>query len=189
MAKVLAVVGNGVEEIEIIVPIDILRRAGATVTVAKVPTDAADAKTLNVKCTMGVIMVAEHLIDEVLAQPWDMILIPGGLGCAEFNKCTKLVERMKLQKKEGKWLAAICAAPVMVFAANGLLEGEKATCFPSLVDKLPDKSQAAEKVVVSGKIVTSQSPSTAMTFSMKLAEVLFGDKQVKDIKSHIGCSC
>lgn len=35
------------------------------------------------------------------------------------------------QESEGRIVAAICAAPAVVLASHGLLEGRKATCYPA----------------------------------------------------------
>ena len=81
----------------------------------------------------------------------------------------------------GHFLASICASPALVLTPHGFLNGHKATCYPGLQDKLTcDKSDAAKKVVVSGKIsnklkllliviiVTSQGPGTSIEFSLEL---------------------
>jgi protein deglycase len=57
------------------------------------------------------------------------------------------------QKKAGhKYIAAICASPALVLAPNGFLNGHKATCYPSMIDKLPDSSDADKTVVISDKL-------------------------------------
>lgn len=58
---------------------------------------------------------------------------------------------LKKQKSEGRWYAAICASPAVVFEAHGLLAGVQATCYPDYHDKLTDKSRVNERVVVSDK--------------------------------------
>ena len=40
-----------------------------------------------------------------------------------------------------------------------------------------------ERVVVDGKIVTSQGPGTAVEFGVKLAEILVGEKRARELKS------
>ncbi len=88
--------------------------------------------------------------------------------------CKKVIER-------GKHLASICASPAHVLTPHGLLEGHKATCYPTMQDKLVDRSESHKRVVVSGKIgnpsiirliclnlVTSQGPGTSVEFSLEI---------------------
>ena len=71
MAKVLLTVAEGSEEIELCTPLDILRRAGAEVTVGKVPISPADATNLCVKLSHGLIITADAHIDAIINNPWD----------------------------------------------------------------------------------------------------------------------
>ena len=74
----------------------------------------------------------------------------------------------------GKYIAAICAAPMALHAA-GLLQGKSVTSFPGVLDSLPGTHQYInEPVVVDGKIVTSRGPGTAMDFALTLVELLCG---------------
>jgi len=74
----------------------------------------------------------------------------------------------------GKYVAAICAAPMALHAA-GLLQGKNATSFPGVLDQLPGSHQYCnEGVVVDGNIVTSRGPGTAMDFALTLVELLAG---------------
>ena len=93
-----------------------------------------------------------------------------------------VIERLKNQKAEGKWVAAICAAPALVLAPNGLLDGEKATSYPSVQSKLPDQTMAKEPVVISHNIITSQAPGTAIKFSLALVQALFGEAKAEELK-------
>ena len=183
MSKVLIAIAEGSEEVEFIAPIDLLRRAGATVTLAKVSISPADAATPNVKLNNGVVVIADSLIEPIINNPWDMILIPGGFpGTTNLAESKILVERLKKQKAEGKWIAAICAAPALVLAPNGILDGEKATSYPSLQTKLPDQTMAKEHVVISHKIITSQAPGTAMAFALATVQALFGEAKAEELK-------
>lgn len=67
---VLVPIGNGSEEMEAVIIIDVLRRAGASVTVASVESD------LNVKCSRGVKIVADVLMSEAAKQQYDLIVLP-----------------------------------------------------------------------------------------------------------------
>ena len=185
MAKVLMVLTDGNEETEAVVPADILRRAGAALTIAKVHINPGDETSLIVKCARGIKLQADAHFSEVHGQTWDLIMVPGGPGVANLNKSKPFIELLKKQKADGKWIGAICAAPATVLAVNGILDGEKATAHPSEQEKLPDKSMAKEYVVVSNKIVTSQGPGTAIIYGLKLTELLFGKAKCDEVKKQI----
>jgi 4-methyl-5(b-hydroxyethyl)-thiazole monophosphate biosynthesis len=75
---------------------------------------------------------------------------------------------------DGKYIAAICAAPMALHAA-GLLEHKRATSFPGVLDRLPGSHRYQEDaVVLDGNIITSRGPGTAMDFALTLVELLVG---------------
>lgn len=176
--KVLVAVADGVEEVEAISIIDVLRRIGADVVVASVG-------NLQITTSNGVKLVADQKIATCLADTFDLIALPGGMPGAEHLRdsrdLTKLLQR---QKQDGKWYAAICASPAVVLHAHGLLDGVKATCYPSMLNDLGDRAienAAQHKVVVDKNCITSQGPGTALLFAIKLAEVLFGHAKARQL--------
>ena len=183
MSQVVVVIANGSEEIETCCAFDLLKRAGAKVSIAKAPSSPEDVGNLNIELSHGFKTIADMSIDDAAKQDWDMIVLPGGLpGTEHVAKSSVTIEMLKKQKAAGKWIGAICAAPAFILAANGLLDGEKATSYPSLQDKLPDKSQAKDPVVVSNKIITSQSPGTAFKFGLELVKALVGEAKMEELR-------
>jgi 4-methyl-5(b-hydroxyethyl)-thiazole monophosphate biosynthesis len=75
------------------------------------------------------------------------------------------------QHARGKFVAAICAAPIALEAA-GILAGRLATSFPGT--DLPSANYQTDRVVVDGNIVTSRGPGTAFEFALTLAQLLVG---------------
>lgn len=171
--KVLVAIAEGIEEIEAVCIIDVLRRAGSDVTVASV------GVSLQVTASRGVVLVADELIKDCNDQAYDLIALPGGMpGAENLRDCELLINMLREQKASGKYYAAICASPAVVFAAHGLLDGYRATCYPSFMKKLPDPVD--EKVVVDNSCITSQGPGTALLFSLKLVEILYGAEKAKE---------
>lgn len=173
--KVLVPIADGTEEIEAVAIIDTLRRAGALVTVASV------SDKLQVKASRGVRFVADRLITECIAETYDLIALPGGMPGAEHLRDSKeLTHLLKMQNQANRLYAAICASPVVVLQAHGLLAGRHATCHPSFAQKLVNNQKANSRVVVDGNCTTSQAPGTALEFALKLVEILYGaDKAEK----------
>ena len=174
--RVLVPIADGIEEIEAVCIIDILRRGQADVTVASVG-------DVQVTASRGVKIVADVKISDCIGQNYDLIALPGGLPGAEYLRdSSELVEMLKQQKQQGKLYAAICASPAMVFQHHGLLDGiSKATCYPSLADELGSKARKNERVVVDDNCITGQGPGVALEFGIKLVEMLFGQEKAETV--------
>ncbi len=173
--KVLVPIADGIEEIEAVCIVDTLRRAGIEVTVASVD-------KLQVTASRGVRLVADALIADCKNQTYDCIALPGGMpGAEHLRDSTELVGMLKKQKAAGRLYGAMCASPVVALQPHRLLEGVRATCFPSLRGKLPPSLAGDDRVVVDGNCVTSQAPGTAIEFALKLVELLLGPQKAKDV--------
>ena len=171
--KVLVAVANGVEEVETISVVDVLRRAGAELTIASI-------NDLQITASRGVKIIADKLLTDCHNETYDLIVIPGGMPGAENLRDSKpLIEMLTKQRDDGRWYAAICASPVVVFQHHGLLVGKKATAYPSMLMELENVSK--EHVVVDQNCVTSQGPGTALEFGIKLVELLYGEKKSQEI--------
>ena len=169
MARVLVPLAQGCEELEAVSVTDILTRAGIEVVTA-----GLDDKP--VKASRGITILPVTTLDEVMEDSFDMIVLPGGLPGADYlNDDPRIHSLLKRLASEGKYAAAICAAP-KVLANAGLLEGRRATSYPGVLDKmdLPRVNVQLERVVVDEKIVTSRGPGTAMDFALELVEKLVG---------------
>ena len=173
--KVLVPIAEGIEELEAVTIIDIFRRAGAEVTVASV-------NRLQVTASRGVKLVADVLIGDCREQRYDLIALPGGMpGAEHLRDCKELEQMLRDQQQHGRLLAAICASPAVVFAHHGLIDKCKATCYPSLIEQLPNPDKTGSTVVVDGTCVTSQGPGTAAAFALKLIELLFSSEKAHQI--------
>ncbi|MDD5383577.1 MAG: DJ-1/PfpI family protein [Gallionella sp.] len=167
MRKVLVMLAQGCEEIEAVTVIDILRRAGIKVT-------SAGLDDLPVLASRSMMLLADTTLDLAQHQDFDMIVLPGGQPGTDNLKADKrLTALLRQMAQQGKYLAAICAAP-SVLAAAGLLDGRKATCYPTCLDGFPKVDLQAAAIVEDGKIITSRGPGTAMDFALTLVERLVG---------------
>ena len=177
MVRALVAVCNGSEEVETVTPVDVLRRAGAEVVLA------ASGDSLLVTLSRGIKIQADKLINEIEPQDWDVIVVPGGPGASNLRDDEKLISLLKKQKESDKWIASICASPVVVLKTHGIIDGISSTCYPALAAELPGRSD--QKVVVDSKIITSQGPATAMEFSLQIVKTLFGEDTYNDVGSKL----
>jgi 4-methyl-5(b-hydroxyethyl)-thiazole monophosphate biosynthesis len=174
--KVLVPIADGTEEIEAVCIIDVLRRAGADVTVASVES------ALQVTASRGVKIVADVLLEQCRDDTFDLIALPGGIPGAEHLRDSLLLEKLlQRQFKEDRWYAAICAAPAVVLQPQGLLKKKHATSHPAFMEKLDAARAETERVVVDGRCITSQGPGTALEFALKLVEHLFGSHKAEEV--------
>jgi 4-methyl-5(b-hydroxyethyl)-thiazole monophosphate biosynthesis len=126
---VLVPIADGTEEIEAVTIIDVLRRAGADVTVASV-------NDLQVTASRGVRLVADCLIGQCVDRDHDLVVLPGGMPGAEHLRDSRELKRILQHHSDaGRLLGAICAAPAVVLEPHGLLENRKATCHPNHVQR------------------------------------------------------
>ncbi len=174
-AKVLVPIADGIEEIEAVTIIDVMRRAGADVTVASVG-------DLQVTASRGVKLTGDCLISDCSDSVYDLIALPGGMpGAEHLRDSNDLATILDRQRRAGRLYAAICASPAVVLQHHGLLADRKATTHPSFVDRLDNTEQVESRVVVDGNCVTSRGPGTALEFALVLVELLFGEERATEI--------
>ena len=182
MAKAYIFLADGFEEIEAITPVDLMRRAGITVTTVSI-TPLKEVTGAN-----GVTVVADTLITDIDPTDADLLVCPGGMpGAANLAACTELSEMLRKQHSTGRYVAAICAAPAVTLAPLGILSGKKATCYPGLEKTLAQAgaTHISERVVRDGNVITSNGPSSAIPFSIALIEALCGSAAAGNVASGI----
>ena len=167
--RALIAVADGVEELECVTLIDVLRRAEVEVLVASI-----EARR-SVTCAHGTRLTADAMLVDVLAQDFDLIVLPGGMpGAQHLAEHEPLAERVREQAKAGKLFAAICAAPALALQQYGVLRQRRMTCYPAFSDRLSGCTFVDQPVVVDGNCITSQGPGTALAFALSLVEQLCG---------------
>lgn len=173
MPRVLVPLAPGFEEIEAVTIVDVLRRADIEVVVAGLQPGPVTG-------SHGISLATDAHLDEVIDEPFDLIVLPGGLpGADHLEKHAALRERLRQQAQSGGKVAAICAAP-RVLASAGLLEGRRATSYPGFIDPLIPED-AATPVVIDGNITTSRGPGTALSFALSLVGQLAGEPARKTL--------
>jgi len=170
----LVPVADGTEEIEAVVIIDVLRRAGIDVTVASV------MDRLQVTASRGVMLTAEKAISACVEETYDLVALPGGIpGARHLAASPPLGKILDRQRRSGRLYGAICAAPAVVLRPLGLIEGLRATCHPAFRDELPGWED--RRVVIDGSCVTSQGPGTAVEFALSLVALLLGEAKAAEV--------
>ncbi|MCB1044109.1 MAG: DJ-1/PfpI family protein [Acidobacteria bacterium] len=175
MKKVAVLLADGFEEIEAITSIDLLRRAGAQVTTVSIT-------HRTVLGAHGVHVIADGLLDDVTASDWDMLVLPGGMpGAKHLRENGRVIELVRQVHESGKWVAAICAAP-MVLAEAGILAGRMATCYTGFLDEFPSVKRVDKPIVTDQNLITARGPGVALDFALMLIEKLLGESTRKKVE-------
>jgi 4-methyl-5(b-hydroxyethyl)-thiazole monophosphate biosynthesis len=143
-------------------------------------TVASAMENRQITASRGVVIVADTLIANCADIDYDLVVLPGGIpGAAHLRDSADLTRILKRQRDDNRLYGAICASPAVVLAHHGLLEGRRATCHPSHMEKLSFTNSATSRVVVDGNCLTSRGPGTAVEFALALVEQLY-DKETRE---------
>ena len=159
MAKVYVFLADGFEDVEALIPIDVLRRGGVevvTVSTTEFPL---------VESAHGVAIEADIQFEQSDYEDADLLMLPGGMpGASNLYDHEGVCKAVCAQAAAGKKVSAICAAPAVVLAPLGLLEGKRAT---------------GDLVTVDGNITTAEGPAAAFPYAYELLTQLV-DKKTSD---------
>ncbi|NNM79936.1 MAG: DJ-1/PfpI family protein [Gallionella sp.] len=176
MKSALVLFAEGSEELEAVTIVNILRRGGVAVSLAGLTAGL-------LRGSRGVMLQPDTTLEAALDREFDMIVLPGGQPGTNHLKSDQRVSQL-LQKMnaQDKYVTAICAAP-SVLAEAGLLEGKRATSFPTCLDDYPNVMRHMTAVVEDGKLITSRGPGTAMDFALILLERLAGAAKRQEVEA------
>ncbi len=192
--KVLVFLADGFEEIEAVTVIDVLRRAEVEVVTVSVmeSTEVRGSHQISVRADI----LMNDVINEVIAEgirngseeKTAMLVLPGGMpGTLNLDNNKQLMELILSFHEAGRYIAAICAAPVILGRA-GVLKGRSATCYPGFEKELDGAVVTEERVVRDGNIITSRGAGTAMEFALKLVEILEGKQAAEKLYKGMLCT-
>ena len=161
--KVYLFLVTGFEEIEAVAAIDVLRRAEIDVKTVSITGNQA------VEGAHGIVVQADALFENCDFSNGQMLILPGGT--IKLGEHEALVQLIKEYYKNEKYIAAICAAP-MILGNLGLLQGKEAIAYPGFEKYLKGAILSSEKVVRAGKIITAKGPGATIDFALKIVETL-----------------
>ena len=176
--KILELLADGNETIELLTVVDYLRRAEIEIDMVSTTGD------INLKTSHGVKYQADYLLEDINPDAYDGVYIPGGTkGAESLRDNEKVIEIIKDFDKEGKLIAAICAGPIVLDKA-GILHDKKVTSFPTIKDDLKNIGEYIddEIVVTDGNITTSRGAAVTNYLALRLIEIIKGEKAKEDVK-------
>ncbi len=166
--RAAVLLADGFEEIEAVVPIDLLRRGGIDVAVVGIARK-------EVTGSHGVTVSADVLLENLDYRSFDAVILPGGMPGSKNLAESPGVQKMVLNMDaEGKLVAAICAAPAVVLGPLGILDGKKASCYPGMESHAPNAEFTDAPVTADGNVITAQGPGKSAQFALAVLEYLAG---------------
>ena len=175
--RALIAVADGSQDLETITLLDVLRRGEVETVLASIESRRMVTLALGTRLTTDAMLV------DVLAQDFDLIVLPGGMpGAQRLGEHGPLSDMVVRQARAGKLFAAICAAPAFALQPYGVLRQRRMTCYPAASDKLAGCTFVDQPVVVDGNCITAQGPANALEFALTLVELLAGKAKRKAVE-------
>ena len=179
MTKIAVFLAVGFEEIEAVSTIDVLRRGGMLVDMISV------SGNLDVEGAHGISLKCERLFYNVDYTEYDVLVLPGGMpGADNLNKHEGLTELLVEFQENGKKVAAICAAP-MILGRLGLLKEREAICYPGFEEHLEGATISYKTVVKDGNVITAKGAGVAMHFGLEILKWFLPLDEVAQLKEKL----
>ncbi|MBE0449619.1 MAG: DJ-1/PfpI family protein [Clostridia bacterium] len=157
---------EGFEEVEALGTVDVLRRA-------KIDVKMIGIQSMTVKGSHGINVGMDGVFEDLgSVDDLECIVLPGGMpGTDNLKANDKVGKWLKNAEANGKYIAAICAAPI-VLAHFGIMKGKKFTCYPGYEKDLPNHVHVSESVVTDGKLITARGVGVALEFGLEIVKHL-----------------
>ncbi len=180
MANVYILMADGLEEIEALTVVDILRRGDVAIRMVSITGERM------ISGSHGICFQTDCLFDMEALKDGDMLVLPGGLGGTNALMAHEGVrELLAYYAENGRKLAAICAAP-SVLGRNGLLQGKRATCYPGFEDSLLGAQVTGKGVEKDGSVITGKGMGVSVDFALALLAE-FSEEKAAGIRAAIQC--
>lgn len=177
--KVYAFLAEGLEEVECLSVVDLLRRAGIETVMTSV-----SGKEI-VTGAHGIRIIADAMLEDIRETEEDLLFLPGGMpGTKHLAECKALTEKLLAHDAKGGRIAAICAAPT-VLGSLGLLKGKHAVCYPGMEDGLIGAVKGTDRAVTDGNITTSRGVGTAIELGLELVRILVDPETSDSLRTGI----
>ena len=175
--RLCILVADGVEEMELVVPVDIFRRVHMPVTIVSATEER------HITSAHGIHIVADRVLSEVSIDDFDGIVLPGGPSSFTLKDQPAVLNFVKSFHEHDRWIAAICAAPLILKNA-GVLNGQSFCAHPCTYETLSGVNTEKE-VVVDGHLITAKGPGVAADFGLAIVDQIMGRQVAIDISEEM----
>ena len=176
---IAVIVANQCEEMEVIVPVDIWRRAGIAVQLISIE------KKKSLIMQGGVHIGCDDILAKENLSKYSAIYLPGGKGCESFLDqivCARLIAHLRKAAKSNVTLMAACAAPT-VYNKLGLIDNVKVTCHPGYETGI--KKYSKEDVVFDKNFITTKACGTTIDFALAVVKKFVSPAKAKEVAKQI----
>ena len=165
--KVILLVEDLYQELEVWYPLLRMREEGAEVTTAG--TEAG----VTYRSKTGYPVTSDTATGEINVGDYDGIIIPGGYAPDIMRRHSATVKLIREGFEQGKVVAAICHAGWMLTSAD-IVRGKRVTGFFAIRDDLVHAGAEYEdaEVVVDGRLITSRKPDDLPAFCREIIRAL-----------------
>ncbi len=179
MGKLAVFFAEGYEEIEALTVVDICRRCALDVDMVSV------TKERTVRGSHGICVQMDKVYAEADFEGYDMLVLPGGMpGTKNLEAHQGLMDWVDRFYKDGRYIAAICAAP-SIFGHRGILAGRRACSYPGFENHLEGARVTKGPVEIDGHVITSRGMGTAIDFGLAIAGIFVGEEKAADMAEAI----
>lgn len=167
----------GFEEIEALTVLDVMRRAGMDVKTVSITSEHLVTGAHGISVTADLVYEKTDFITP------EWLIIPGGMpGAENLSKYAPLNTLLLNQAQSGK-IAAICAAPAVVLAPLGILDGKESTCYPGFEEKMSGAIRRDAPVIALDRLITANGPSAALRFALAIVANSMGESVAQEVGS------
>lgn len=177
--KGLILLANHFEDVEALITIDMLRRAGITIDLISMNNQ------LDVTTQSGITIKADLLYRDIKLDDYTYLVIPGGKAVFETHHHSEITKNIVTHfNQKHQLIASICAAP-SILGLMGLLDGKKYTCFPGCESYMPNALFQDTDVEVYDNLITSKAAGTTFKFAYEIIKYLVNtecaEKVIKNV--------
>lgn len=176
----LIFLANGFEESEVVVTVDILRRAKIIIDMVSITNEIQVLSTHEVK------IIADKRLIDIQATDYDFVIIPGGLkSVLTMHNRSDINEIILDFYGKNKLIASICAGPSLV-SKLGLFENYKFTCFPGFEKYHQGGTYLPlEDLIIDGNFITARSMANVYSFALAIIGNVLGKEEEQRIRNSI----
>lgn len=168
---------NGFEEIEALLPLDLMRRAGLEVT-----TVGVGGK--DITGSHGITVKADIIDSDLADNAPECVILPGGMpGTKNLDASPVVHKALDDALENNSLICAICAAP-MILGKRGILRGKKATCFPGFEEYL-EGATVGGRAVRDGQVITGIGMGAALEFGIEIVAALKGREEAEKLAAAV----
>ena len=172
---------EGFEEVEAIATLDVIRRADIEIK-------SVGIGGKEVTGSHGITVICDASESEIDSVDVDGIILPGGMpGTLNLQKNELVNKAVDFCFDEGRLVAAICAAP-LILGQKGILKNKNAVCFPGFEEDLIGATISDKFICTDGNVITAKGMGSAINFGLAIVEFFKDFETAEKLRGTLQCS-